>query len=193
MKTTPYQELGCHQVSVLVFQLCLSPLLYFFFFFFWSLFKLISLKEDRNTHMSPVLHLVISITTKPENFENFKEKSLLDLNLFLTQSTMNRELESGKDIEGPSENKGFPCCTRRRQWHRIPVLLPGKSHGWRSLVGCSPWGFKQSDTTERLHFHFSLSCVGEGKCNPLQHSCLENPRDGRTWWPAVYGVTQSRT
>ena len=42
----------------------------------------------------------------------------------------------------------------RRQWHPTPVLLPGKSHGWRSLVGCSPWGREESDTTERLHFHF---------------------------------------
>ena len=50
-----------------------------------------------------------------------------------------------------------------------------KSHGWRSLVGCSPWGYKQLDTTERLHFHFSLSCIGEGNGNPLQCSCLENP------------------
>ena len=56
--------------------------------------------------------------------------------------------------------------------------MPGKSHGWRSLVGCSPWGRKKSDTTERLHFHFSLSCIGEGNGNPLQCSCLENPRDG---------------
>ena len=49
------------------------------------------------------------------------------------------------------------------------------------------------DTTERLHFHFSLSCVGEGNGNPLQCSCLENPRDGRAWWAAAYGVAQSRT
>ena len=69
-----------------------------------------------------------------------------------------------------------------------PVLLPGKSHGWRSLVGCSPWGRYESDTTERLHFHFSLSCIGEGNVNPLQCSCLENPRDGRASWAAVYGV-----
>ena len=67
---------------------------------------------------------------------------------------------------------------QRRQWHPTPVLLPGKSHGQRSLVGCSPWGRKESDTTERLHFHFSLSCIGEGNGNPLQCSCLENPRDG---------------
>ena len=71
---------------------------------------------------------------------------------------------------------------QRRQWHPTPVLLPGKSHGWRSLVGCSPWGREESDTTERLHFHFSLSCIGEGNGNPLQCSCLENPRDGGAWW-----------
>ena len=82
---------------------------------------------------------------------------------------------------------------RRRRWHPTPVLLPGKSHGWRSLVGCSPWGREESDTTERLHFHFSLSCTGEGNGNPLQCSCLENPRDGGAWWAAISGVAQSRT
>ena len=66
----------------------------------------------------------------------------------------------------------------RRQWHPTPVLLPGKSHGRRSLVGCSPWDHKESDTTERLHFHFSLACLGEGNGNPLHCSCLENSRDG---------------
>ena len=67
---------------------------------------------------------------------------------------------------------------RRRQWHPTPILLPLKSHGRRTLVGCSPWGSEESNTTERLHFHFSLSCIGEGDGNPLQCSCLENPRDG---------------
>ena len=81
----------------------------------------------------------------------------------------------------------------RRQWHPTPVLLPGKSHGQRSLVGCRPWGSEESDTTEQLHFHFSLSCIGEGSGNPLQCSCLENPRDGGAWWATVYGVAQSRT
>ena len=66
-------------------------------------------------------------------------------------------------------------------------------HGRRSLVGCSPWGRYESDMTERLHFHFSLSCIGEGNGNPLQCSCLENPRDGGAWWAAIYGVTQSQT
>ena len=83
--------------------------------------------------------------------------------------------------------------SRRRQWHPTPVLLPGKSHGRRSLVGCSPWGCEESDTTERLLFDFSLSCIGEGNGNPLQCSCLENPRDRGAWWAAVYGVAQSRT
>ena len=82
---------------------------------------------------------------------------------------------------------------RRRRWHPTPVLLPGKFHGRRSLVGCSPWGREESNTTERLHFPFSLSCIGEGNGNPLQCSCLANPSDGRAWWAAVYGVAQSRT
>jgi len=93
-------------------------------------------------------------------------------------------------------NHRFAFCSsllRRRQWHPTPVLLPGNSHGWRSLVGCSPWRREESDTTERLHFHFSLSCTGEGNGNPLQCSCLESPRDGGAWWAAVYGVAQSWT
>ena len=69
----------------------------------------------------------------------------------------------------------------RRQWQPTPVLLPGNSHGRRSLVGCSPWSREESDTTERLDFHFSLSCIGEGIGTPLQHSCLENPKDRGAW------------
>ena len=70
----------------------------------------------------------------------------------------------------------------------------GCTHGQRSLGGCSPWGREESDMTERLHFHFSLSCIGEGNGNPLQCSCLENPKqDGGAWWAAVNGVAQSRT
>ena len=85
------------------------------------------------------------------------------------------------------------CPNRRRRWHPTPVLLPGKSHGQRSLVGCSPWGHTELDTTEQIHFHFSFSCIAEGNGNPLQCSCLENPRDGGAWWAAVSGVTQSPT
>ena len=117
-------------------------------------------------------------------------------------------------------------------WQPTPVFLPGESHGQGRLAGCSPWGCKEldtterltekamtphcstlawkipwmeepgglqsmgsleSDTTEQLHFHFSLSCIGEGNGNPLQCSCLENPRDGGAWWATIYGVAQSRT
>ena len=81
----------------------------------------------------------------------------------------------------------------RRQWHPTPVLLPGKSHGRRSLVGCSPWGREESDTTERLHFHFSLSCTREGNGNPLHYACLENPRDGRLVGRCLWGHTGSDT
>ena len=79
-----------------------------------------------------------------------------------------------------------------RPWHPTTVLLPGKSHGQSSLVVCSPWAPEELDTIERLHFHFSLSCIGEGNGNPLRCSCLENPRDRGAWWAAVYGVAQSR-
>ena len=87
--------------------------------------------------------------------------------------------EGGKS-SGSDQGIKIPYAAwgRRRQWHPTPVILPGKSHGWRRLVGCSPRGHEESDTTEQLHFHFSLSCIGEGNGNPLQYSCLENPRDG---------------
>ena len=81
----------------------------------------------------------------------------------------------------------------RRQWHPTPVLLPEESHGWRSLECCSPWGREELDMTERLHFHFPLSCIGEGNGNSLQCSFVENPVDGEAWKAAVHGVSQSRT
>ena len=81
----------------------------------------------------------------------------------------------------------------RRKWQPTAVLLPGEFHGWRSLVGYSPWGHEELDMTERLHFHFSLACTGKGNGDPLQYSCLENPRDRGAWWAAIYGVPQSRT
>ena len=71
--------------------------------------------------------------------------------------------------------------------------LAWKIHGQRSLVGCSPWGLEELDMTDQLHFHFSLSCIGEGNGSPLQCSCLENPKDRGAWWAAVYGVAQSDT
>ena len=68
------------------------------------------------------------------------------------------------------------------QWHPTPVLLPGESHGQRSLVGCSPWGREELGMTERLHFRFSFSCIEEGNGSPLQCSCLENLRNGEPGW-----------
>ena len=80
----------------------------------------------------------------------------------------------------------------RRKWPHSSTLAwkvpwmeePGRLQSMGSL---------ELDTTEQLHFHFSLSCTGERNGNPLQCSCLENPRDGGAWWAAVYGVTQSQT
>ena len=60
-------------------------------------------------------------------------------------------------------------------------------------IPCSPWGRSESDTTERLHFHFSRSCIEEGNGNPLQYSCLENSRNRGARWAAFYGVAQSQT
>ena len=81
----------------------------------------------------------------------------------------------------------------RTAWQPTPVFLSGELHGQRRQVGYSPWGCKESDMTELLRFHFSLSCIGEGNGNPLQCSCLENPRDGGAWWAAIYRVAKSRT
>ena len=102
-------------------------------------------------------------------------------------------LQQYVNSELPDVQDGFRKGRGRRQWHPTPVLLPGKPHGWRSLVGCSPWGRTESDTTEQLHFHFSLPCTGEGNGNTFQCSCLENHRDCEAWWAAIYGVSQSQT
>ena len=118
-------------------------------------------------------------------------------NVRLSERTHKRSHVAKMSRTGKSRDRQYiSACLRlgwRRQWQPTPVLLPGKSHGQRSLVGCSSWGRKESDTTEWLHFHFSLSCIGERNDNSLQYSCLENPRDSWAWWAAVYGVAQSRT
>ena len=100
-----------------------------------------------------------------------------------------KERESEGEFEDPI--KGLSRW--RRQWHPTPVLLPGKSHGRRSLIGYSPWGCEESDTTERRHFHFPLSCIREGNGNPVQCSCLEDPRDEGAWWAVIYEAAQSWT
>ena len=93
----------------------------------------------------------------------------------------------------PSPNKELELETKKAMAPHS-ITLAWKIHGRRSLVGCSPWGRQESETTERLHFHFLLSCIGAGNGNPLQSSCLENPRDRGAWWAAVYVVvSQSQT
>ena len=96
-------------------------------------------------------------------------------------------------LENPMDRGTWQATVQRFEKTPQSSTLAWKIHGQRSLVGCSPWGHQESDMTERLHFHFSLSCIGEGNGNPLQCSCLENPRDSRAWWAAVYGVAQSWT
>ena len=126
--------------------------------------------------------------------EGISHVSVVTRSFFFLSSSISSVATPSGPFEGPDSTLiEEPIQERRRQWHPTPVLLPGKSHGWSSLEGCSPWGHWGSDTTEGLHFHFSLSCTGEGNGNLLQCSCLENPRDRGAWWAAVYMVTQSRT
>ena len=129
--------------------------------------------------MTPHLHVGMWLSS------SHKEKSQVRFMVYILA------LYSFFPSSGLKYAKLFHLC--RGTWQPTPVLLPGKSHGWRGLVGCSPWGCKESDMTEWLHFHFSLSHIGEGNGNPLQCSCLENPRDRGAWWAAVCGVTQSQT
>ena len=145
-------------------------------------------------------------TEETENLEG-KVGSLNKKNNKQTLKTLVSQWKSQQTDQKPNANTKLPQSLwnsqpkfgqapaggQRGQWHPTPVLLPGKSHGWRSLGGCSPWGCWESGTTEWLRFQFSLSCIGEGNGNPLQCSCLENPRDGEAWWAAVYGVAQSQT
>ena len=80
----------------------------------------------------------------------------------------------------------------RRKSQPSPILLPGNFHGWRSLVGYSPWGRKESYTSN-FTFFLSVITFGEGNGNALQCFCLENPMDRGTWWATVYGVAKSQT
>ena len=111
-----------------------------------------------------------------QNFSTIREYTLLS-SIFEAHSKINHILASTMEKEMAPHSSS----------------LAWKIHGRRSLVGCSPWGHLESDTTEGLHFHFSLSCIGEGNGNPLRCSCLENPRDRGARWAAVYGVAQSQT
>ena len=135
----------------------------------------------------------IELLSKSNNLTSF-QISALPLTSFVIISELQKHSVSQWSPWPNSKNNSIvDYFMWRRQWHPALVLLPGKSHGRRSLVGCSPWGREELDTTERLHFQFSLSDMGEGNGNPLQCSCLENPRDGEAWWAAVCGVAQSQT
>ena len=178
----------------------------FFFFFLFQLksnLKLNSSQEDVG-YLVFIANLLTSqnhlFTFGPSGKGLSTERPLLllfcDTGLTYLLSMQQEKLQlhvfSAADQFSLSEN-GLLSFASSRQLHPTPVFLPGKSHGRRSLVGCSPWGRRESDTTEQLHFHFSLPWLGEGSGNPLQCSCLENPRDGGAWCAAVYGVSESRT
>ena len=137
--------------------------------------------------MSQIQHTSLLLLLWKSPFTIWADYADLSLSLWATEDSRESLGQQG-DQTGPSKRK-----LTLRQWRPTPVLLPGKSHRWRSLVAFSPWGREESDTAEWLHLHFSLSCIGEGNGNPLQCSRLENLRDGGAWWAAVYGVTQSRT
>ena len=100
-----------------------------------------------------------------------------------TSSIQNKDSRKFHRFYADTEEKAMAPHSSTLAW-KIPWMEePGR---------LSPWGHEESDMTERLHFHFSLSCIGEGNGNPLQCSCLENPRDVGAWWAAIYGVAQSR-
>ena len=140
-----------------------------------------------------ILHSPISWETNI-NFTNYEDtyKSTRNYHSYITCSW--RVIQ--RDIRNlPRRLYSFVCFihTLEKAMALHSSTLAGGSHGRRSLVGHSPWDHEESDTTEQLHFHFSLSCIGEGNGNPLQCSCLENLRDGGAWLAAVCGVTQSQT
>ena len=147
--------------------------------------------EDKCSSRKGKYHIYIAVFVFFCCIRNYN-KQWLKKNTFLFHSFFGSEAWAQSNLVPCSgTNKLLPRW--RRQWHLTPVLLPGKSHGRRSLVGCSPWGLKESDTTERLHFHFSLLWIGEGNGNPPQCSCLENPMDRGAWWVTVHSITKNRT
>ena len=99
-----------------------------------------------------------------------------------------------KNAQTTTQLHSSHMLVQRRQWHPTPVFLPGKIPWMEEPGGLQSMGsLKVGHDWAGLHFHFSLSCIGEGNGNPLQCSRLENPRDGGAWWAAIYGVAQSRT
>ena len=151
--------------------------------------------KRRNWMYSKQIHRIVFERNKTKLIDSHVNKHCISCSSFFWYLLSNYAFSPPESLSHTHCQELYMHMNRhlRRQWHPTPVLLPGKSHGRRSLEGCSPWGRWGSDTTEWLHFHFSLSCIGKGNSNPLQCSCLENPRDGGAWWAAVYGVAQSRT
>ena len=147
----------------------------------------------RPAHFTPLLVLSLPMSPLTKASRRAEPKLKREGGILCPDEAMASAWDACYCYTGGEELRRVIQSTRRRQCQPTPVLLPGKSHGRRSLIGCGPWGHEESDTTERLYFHFLLSCTGEGNGNPLQCSCLENPRDGEAWWAAVYGVAQSRT
>ena len=168
----------------------------FFFFWLWDL-------------SSPPIHPVVETWSPnrwtPRGFSSGvtwrkSEWSIYTLKIVTYTIIPTQVLSTGQGLYMRFRKKGkeweaiivYCWLFQRRQWHPTPVLLPRKSHGRRSLVGCSPWGREELYTTEQLHFHFSLSCIGEGNGNPLQCSFLKNPRDWGAWWAAVMRLHRVR-
>ena len=118
-----------------------------------------------------------------------------------TEPQTHKVKADGAKRSGPtgSDNWGFNTASlnrwpQRRRWRPIPGLSPGKACGWRSLVGCSPWGRDESDAAKRLHFHSSLSCTGKGDGNPLQCSWPEESQGrGSPVGCRLWGRTESDT
>ena len=135
--------------------------------------------EDRSLSSQILLFMILNLWRSPRLCENFWSYNYFIFPILTLTVSFLFIISNKTDYQKVSaKTESFRFNINWRWWHPTPVLLPGKSHGRRSLVGCSPWGCEESDMTEKLHFHFSLSCTGEGNGNPLQYACLENPRDG---------------
>ena len=123
---------------------------------------------------------------------------MLGISLKSSPSSLTKSFQNPAAFEAPLWFQGF-CLKLLCSPRPDKAMAPHSS----TLAWKIPWteepgrlpskGSLGGDTTERLHFHFSLSCIGEGNGNPLQCSCLENPRDGGAWWAAIHGAAQSRT